>query len=92
MRYKEACELLEVNNDVSIQNIKKQYRMMALKYHPDKHIPDIDSFYENKFKNINESYAFLNHYLESNNNHEKENNDYNSLFGDFLSSFGFPPR
>lgn len=86
-----ACLHLQINQPFSLNQLKKQYRIMALKYHPDKHIPDIDSFYENKFKDINQSYAFLNDYLESNNNHEKdkekETNDYNSLFGDFLSSF-----
>lgn len=88
-----ACLHLQINQPFSLNQLKKQYRIMALKYHPDKHIPDIDSFYENKFKDINQSYAFLNDYLESNHNHEKdkdndkETNDYNSLFGDFLSSF-----
>ncbi len=85
-----ACLRLQINQPFSLSELKKQYRMMALKYHPDKHIPDVDSFYENKFKDINEAYAFLNDYLENNNNnnnHENENDDYNSLFGDFLSSF-----
>ena len=35
MNYKKACELLEVNNDVSLENIKKQYKLKALLYHPE---------------------------------------------------------
>ena len=36
MNYKKACELLDISDDVSIQNIKKQFRLKALLYHPDK--------------------------------------------------------
>ena len=56
MRYKEACELLEVNNDISIQNIKKQYRLKALLYHPDKN-PSEDA--SAKFQEISEAYHYL---------------------------------
>jgi hypothetical protein len=61
---------------------------MALKYHPDKHMPDTDHFYGNKFKEISESYEYLNTHLEKNGaERTASKNDYNSLFSDFLSSF-----
>tara|TARA_B110000091_G_scaffold118188_1_gene127394 strand:- start:388 stop:1194 length:807 start_codon:yes stop_codon:yes gene_type:complete len=61
---------------------------MALKYHPDKHVPDVDHFYENKFKEINESYGYLNTHMERKDSEKSfDNDDYNSLFSDFLSSF-----
>lgn len=69
MRYKEACELLEVNNDVSIQNIKKQYRMKALLYHPDKnHSEDASA----KFQEISEAYHYL---LEHEGIHDDESDE-----------------
>jgi len=36
MNYENACEILDVNEDASIDNIKKQYRLKALLCHPDK--------------------------------------------------------
>ena len=92
MDLNEACLHLQINKPFSLNELKKQYRMMALKYHPDKHMPDTDSFYANKFKLVNESYEFLNNYLDNNNSSKSRYSkssptDYNSLFGDFLSSF-----
>ncbi len=50
-------ELLEVTRDSDKGTIKKAYRKMAMKYHPDKN-PD-DNEAEEKFKAVNEAYQVL---------------------------------
>jgi hypothetical protein len=88
MDFNKACLNLQINNPFSSSELKKQYRMMALKYHPDKHMPDADHFYESKFKEIGESYEYLNTHMEREGSEKSfDNDDYNSLFSDFLSSF-----
>jgi hypothetical protein len=88
MDFSQACLNLQINAPFSETELKKQYRIMALKYHPDKHMPDTDHFYGNKFKEISESYEYLNTHLEKNGaERTASKNDYNSLFSDFLSSF-----
>lgn len=88
MDFNQACLNLQINTPFSTTELKKQYRIMALKYHPDKHVPDTDHFYENKFKEIGESYEYLNNHTERTNTQYFHTNsgDYNSLFSDFLSS------
>ena len=86
MDFNKACVELEINSPFSLSELKKQYRIMALKNHPDKHMPDIENIYTNKFKNIQMAYEYLNDFLEHDNEADNDINDYNSLFNDFLSS------
>ena len=57
MEYKDYYNVLGVKRDASADEVKKAYRKLARKYHPDLH-PD-DSAAEAKFKDINEAYEVL---------------------------------
>ncbi len=50
-------EILEVSRDATFEEIKKAYRKLALKYHPDRNPGDKEA--EEKFKLINEAYQVL---------------------------------
>ncbi len=50
-------EILEISRDASSEEIKKAYRKLALKYHPDRNPGDKEA--EEKFKMINEAYQVL---------------------------------
>jgi len=54
---KDYYELLGVQRDASEADLKKAYRQMAMKYHPDRNAGDKES--EEKFKEINEAYSCL---------------------------------
>ena len=57
MAKKDFYELLGLNRDASDDDIKKAYRKMAMKYHPDRN-PDSKEA-EEKFKEIKEAYEIL---------------------------------
>lgn len=57
MSKKDYYELLGVTQSASADELKKAYRKMAMKYHPDKNPGDKES--EKKFKEINEAYEVL---------------------------------
>ena len=63
MNLKEAFEVLEIDfinikyQDLTLDYLKKRYRKMALKYHPDKNGNTEES--TEKFKKINEAYNYL---------------------------------
>lgn len=57
MEYKDYYNILGVSRDASQDEIKKKYRKLAAKYHPDKN-PD-DASAEDKFKEIGEAYEVL---------------------------------
>lgn len=50
-------EILEVSPDASAEEIKKSYRKLAMKYHPDRN--DGSKGSEEKFKKLNEAYITL---------------------------------
>jgi molecular chaperone DnaJ len=57
MAKKDYYELLGVGKDVNADDLKKAYRKLAIKYHPDKNPGDKAS--EEKFKEIAEAYGVL---------------------------------
>ncbi|BEQ13305.1 DnaJ C-terminal domain-containing protein [Desulfoferula mesophila] len=54
---KDYYKVLGVDKSASAEEIKKAYRKLALKYHPDRNKGDKEA--EDKFKEINEAYAVL---------------------------------
>ncbi|MCL0066320.1 molecular chaperone DnaJ [Thermodesulfovibrionales bacterium] len=54
---KDYYKILGVNKDISPEGLKKAYRKLARKYHPD--LNPGDKTAEGKFKEINEAYAVL---------------------------------
>jgi hypothetical protein len=92
MDFQEAHNALEIdtnNTTVNQEYIKKQYRKMALKYHPDKNGNTPES--NEKFRKINEAYNYLKKVYEDNDIYyvdvEEPNNYQSSLYTDILKSF-----
>lgn len=57
MDYKDYYKILEVSKSASQEEIKKAYRKLAVKYHPDKNKDDKKA--EERFKEIGEAYEVL---------------------------------
>jgi curved DNA-binding protein len=57
MEEKDYYKILGVNKTASVDDIKKAYRKLAMKYHPDHAKEDKNA--EEKFKSISEAYAVL---------------------------------
>jgi len=57
MAGKDYYKTLGVNKNASKEEIKKSYRKLAMKYHPDQNKGDKAS--EERFKEVNEAYAVL---------------------------------
>ena len=87
MNYKKACKILqfEKNDIINESTIKKQYRMLALIYHPDKNKGD---YATEKFHEANEAYEYLlkyEGYMDTNNIFTEDFNE--TMFSDNTYSF-----
>lgn len=58
MEYKDYYQILGVGRNASAEDIRKAYRKLAMKYHPDRNPGDKQA--EERFKEINEAYQVLN--------------------------------
>lgn len=63
MNYENACKILGINNsmDITIEVLKRQYKLKALQYHPDK---NSSSDASERFQEINNAYQYLLRHLE----------------------------
>lgn len=59
MSSKDYYKILGINKDASQDEIKKAFRQLARKYHPDVNLDNKDA--EEKFKEINEAFQILSH-------------------------------
>ena len=57
-----ALEVMELPVLVSFEDIKKRYRELSKKYHPDLISPDFNPK-EDKMQALNDAYALLKHYI-----------------------------
>lgn len=96
MDYNQAFEILEIDldfanyKDISLEYLKKQYRKLILKHHPDKNGNTPES--NEKFQQIHEAYNFLKqelNYINPTNfdNGETDNDQDSSLYVNILSNF-----
>ncbi|MDP1814117.1 MAG: DnaJ domain-containing protein [Leadbetterella sp.] len=84
---KNYYQILGVEPNATSDDIKKSYRKLSLKFHPDKN-PD-DKYFEQRFKEINEAYSILGNsekravYDEEFENFFSENKDFQDI-ADYL--------
>ena len=94
MTKRDYYEILGVSKTASQDEIKKSYRKLALKYHPDKNPDNKDA--EEKFKEASEAYEVLSNadkrkrYDQFGHSGMQSGSDFHeySDFGDIFSSFG----
>ena len=70
---KSLYETLEINENAAADEIKKAYRKLSLKFHPDKN--DGDEFFTDRFKEIQEAYEAL---INGQRNHSQQSNQSNT--------------
>jgi molecular chaperone DnaJ len=81
---KDLYKILEVDKDASFEDIKKSYRRLSMKYHPDRN-PD-DKKAEEKFKELSVAYSTLSD-PQKRKKYDNPNSGFNP-FEDFLRGFG----
>jgi DnaJ-class molecular chaperone len=94
MNHKDAFEILEINicdmqYNITLEYLKKQYKKLALKYHPDKNGNTDES--KEKFQEINEAYNYLKRKMKQLNDDDNDDDDddnlKSSLYFDILKNF-----
>ena len=92
MDIKTACKILEIENisTLTIERLKKNYHMLALKNHPDKNLntPESTAY----FQQIHEAYTYILKEIDISNIEKEEpkqeiNNDYIYLVSLFIGQF-----
>ena len=58
MRFKDYYQILGISRDASSEDVKKAFRQLAMRYHPDRN-PANPKEAEDKFKEINEAHEVL---------------------------------
>lgn len=86
-KFNECCEILQLNTPFSNSELRKQYRLLALKYHPDKYDKDDNG---EKFKEIHSAYVFLNKHLNKKDIGNKSPESYTDLLEDFFKYLNVP--
>lgn len=76
MNIQEAYNTLEVQDSISDDDLKKEYKKLAMKYHPDKYKED-----PNKFKIINEAYQLITDYRQNPNKYAQRTNPFSGRGG-----------
>ena len=82
MNNKDLYEVLGVSRDASADEIKKAYKKLAIKYHPDRNKGSKEA--EDKFKEIGAAYAIL-----SDDNKRAKYDRYGTIDEDMMSGTGF---
>ena len=89
MDFNKACCILEIYGDFNENELRKAYRIKALKWHPDKNINNKDEA-KYKFQEINDAYKYL---LENSNFNNKtkynfnEDSNYYNILNDFNNNY-----
>lgn len=85
MNFQKACEILDLdyNKNINITNIKQQYKIYALKYHPDKNKSPNST---EKFQEINTAYDYLCNNIDSDDDTINDDKSYSNILFKFLSS------
>jgi len=76
MNIDEALKILNLNRNYTEDGLKREYRKLVTKYHPDKHSDKDKRFYEEKTKLLNEAKDILSKNLKDRNINKQETNFY----------------